>query len=274
MKRELHLVRELRDLQTWFVQVATEEESALASIMRRQNTVPSGELEHVVRPGPTSSAIERIGIYHRSYFSRLTECLADDYPTLRFLVGQETFDCLCREYVGAFPSREGNLNRFGRNFASFIAGSRGPSWQFEVELAQLEWALVEALHARAPKQDIATSLASIKSDELPRVRFVVSPSVRLLAFGHPVNEFLRAYFRGQKPTKPDSNPTNVLVVRTGYEIWRFDLHPMAAQVLRCLVRGDRLEAALSGIDIEPEQVQNWFKEWTAHGVFEDVASGG
>lgn len=61
-----------------------------------------------------------------------------------------------------------------------------------------------------------------------------------------------------------------MVVRSGCEIWRLELSPAATLVLRRLIGGERLGAALSDINASPDQVQGWFQDWMAHGVFERI----
>ncbi|MEK7821245.1 MAG: putative DNA-binding domain-containing protein, partial [Pseudomonadota bacterium] len=42
-------------------------------------------------PRPRSSAGDRLNVYRQSYFARLIECVADDYPALQYLLGEDGF---------------------------------------------------------------------------------------------------------------------------------------------------------------------------------------
>lgn len=274
----------LAALQEWFLQAAT---SAAAPELP-----PSVDLEDLVRPGPREAAGERLEIYRRSYFERLTECLADDYPAVRFTLGTEEFRRRCREYILAHPSRHTNLNRFGRRFSEFLRRratdpATGPSMvgaPFASELAELEWTLVEALHSPTGNPEAEPggppgahstpeplgALSDVPSDALPHLRFVPNPSARVLTFEYPVNAYLQAFFRGEVPEVPQPSATAVAVVRNEYKIWRIDLQAQQATVLDRLLAREPLAAALEGVDVEPGDIQRWFRSWTSAGMFSGV----
>ncbi len=262
----------LRALQKWFLLVTTDPESAAAGIRRHAGFLAPCDLDRVVLPHRTETAVEQLDIYQRSYFSRLIECLADDYPALEFALGDEAFSALCRGYVVAHPSGEPNLNGFGRYLPCFIEERQDDLGRFALDLARLEWALVEVLHARAPEPLAAGALEAVPQSDLAGVRFVASPAVRLLSFEFPANRFLQAFIQGGEPSMPNREPSATVVVRSGYKIWRFDLGPAPLTLLRRLVAGEPLGSALEGTTARPEQIREWFQQWTAHGVFERVVT--
>ena len=67
------------------------------------------------------TAAERLAIYRDGYRARLVECLADDYPAVRHLLGAEAFEAIAHAYVDKHPSRSPNLNAFGRLMPAFLA---------------------------------------------------------------------------------------------------------------------------------------------------------
>ena len=262
----------LRAVQEWFVSVATHPESVHAGLDARARVVTPLDLERVVRPGPEETAQDRLEIYRHSYFSRLVECLADDYPALEHALGSEGFEQLCRAYIIAHPSREPNLNGFGRHLPGFAESRLPELGRFAGDLARLEWALVEVLHAPAPQAFSAAVLQSIPVDRLDAVRLVPSAALRVLSFEYPVNAFLQTFLDGQDPHVPSPKPASVAVVRKGYKIWRLELDPTAATLLRRL-QSESLGRALDGIDASAERVQAWFHDWSLHGMFERVLLG-
>jgi hypothetical protein len=143
---------------------------------------------------------------------------------------------------------------------------------FAGELARLEWALVEVLHAAQPAALSVDDLATIPPEQLGEVCFVASEALRLHTFEHSVNAYLQAFFEGRTAALPAREPSTVAIVRADYRIWRFTLSPAAAALLGRLVAGQPLGAALDGLDVTPTQLQLWFREWTSHGMFQRVAS--
>jgi hypothetical protein len=261
----------LRELQTWFLEVTTHPGSLLQGVAAQAQRVPPRQVTRVVRAGACETALERLDIYHRGYFSRLVECLADDYPGVKFAVGEATFEDLCRQYAAAHPSRGPSLNRFGRAFADFVHRFELPSASFVAELAQLEWAIVECLHAPAPDALGALALTQVRAQQLPELRFVASDALRLLSFTHRVNAYLQDFYDEQAPSLPARNCSHVAVVRQAANLWRFDLSDAQNKLLVRLTQSQPLGHALLGIEASATDIQAWFSDWTQHGFFSRVA---
>lgn len=264
----------LATLQTWFLNVTTHPESARAGVEAQSNRVSLADLATVVRPGEKESPLDRLDIYHHGYFARFTECLADDFPTLKFVLGEAAFSDLCHAYVTSHPSRDPNLNGFGRGLPRFMQQSGGNAALFASELAQLEWALVEALHAREQATLSANALTEIPPQELPGVRFELSETLRLLSFQYPVNAYLQAFYEAREPTIPAPARSSVAVVRNSYTLWRFDLNLDQSSILSRLLAGEALGSALDGIGASAADVRLWFSEWTKHGLFTGLRGDG
>jgi hypothetical protein len=258
----------LRAIQQWFLSVTTHPESAQLGVMDQAKVVPPTDLPRVVRGRAGASALDGLEIYHQSYFSRLEECLADDYPALKFAIGGSAFEDLCRAYTLAHPSRSPNLNGFGSRLPSFIEQDAAKWGRFVAELSRLEWAIVEVLHAPASQGFSAERLATIPAERLADVRFTPNPALRMLSFEYPINRFFQAFLDGEEPAVPESVPSSVVVIRSGYRIRRLDLRQSQATLLRRLIAGEPLGAALAGVTTDQEAIESWFREWTSHGVFD------
>ena len=264
----------LNTAQKWFMSVTTHPESVRAGVDAHSDVVSAPELGRVLRPSSEESLLDRLTIYHHGYFSRLEECLADDYPALKYALGDEAFSELCRNYVNAHPSSEPSLNGYGRALAGFIRELDLDTASFLSELAQLEWASVEVLHALAPEPMSAQALLSIQAEALPSVCFKASDALRLFAFKYPANVYLQAFYEDRQPIVPEPKSSSVAVVRSGYTIWRFDLSRAQFTLLSSLTRGVPLGAALDGIEARAIEVQAWFSEWTKYDLFAGIRSDG
>ncbi|HZI57005.1 MAG TPA: putative DNA-binding domain-containing protein, partial [Verrucomicrobiae bacterium] len=60
--------------------------------------------EHVIKPNDRLSSVERLEIYNRVYWFRILSSLADDFPGLRAVIGQEKFDQVLLGYLTEMPS--------------------------------------------------------------------------------------------------------------------------------------------------------------------------
>jgi hypothetical protein len=260
----------LRGHQLWFAGAVMTAESEPVLMSDR-------EAEQWLTSGPRMTAAERIDIYRRGYRARLIECLADDYPTVRHALGSDSFERLCRAYIARYPSDGPNLNPFGRRMASFVRDEGPPPLRaFAADLASLEWAIVEAIHARSVPPLTLQALRDVPTDAWSEVRLAANPTVRLLRFDYPVNAYFGACRDREDPPTPAPSPAATVVYRSGPTIWRADLTAPMFQVLSGLVAGERLadalaRAARSLADLPEseasERVRAWFAEWVGNGMF-------
>ena len=223
------------------------------------------ELEQAAQhltPGPTLGARERLDVYRHGYEARLVECLADDYPILKHALGGEAFEALCRRYVASHPSESPSLNFYGRHMASFCEG-------FAADVAALEWAVVEAIHAPDGEALTAERLAAIPLEAWAQARLAKNPSLRVLRAQYPVNEYLQAVHDGREPELPAPAASATAVYRRGLTVWRQGLTPVMADVLSALAAGETLEAAVAPVpdDVPPGHLMGWFRDWALAGLF-------
>ena len=292
----------LRALQEWFSAVTTHPESVEEGISAAARseaargllaTIGVHDASRVVVGDARLDALSRLGVYHDAYRARLVECLADDYPAVQYTLGDDTFTAVCHSYIAAHPSRGPSLNPYGETMAAFLepeqpggalCEERGTHLaRFCSDLARLEWALVEVVHApKAPVLDPA-ALQAIAPDAWGDARLPPAETLRLVRGSYPVNRFFQLFKQDEEPELPDLTapaPSAVAVYRVGFVLWRMDLTPAMADLLAALMAGATLGGALGSLDetvrdeaelAEAErQVMSWFQSWVACGFFARV----
>jgi hypothetical protein len=275
----------LAEVQAWFSSVVTDSRSAEEGIAAGASLLrPFGvdDPEHVVTRGPTLSAAERLGLYQYGYYARLVECLADDYPVLQHALGEERFEALARRYIEACPSGDPNLNFFGRRLPEFcLAQGRWLSEHgFASELARLEWAMVEVFHACAAPVLSLSELRRIPEEDWASIKLPPSATLVVEEMTHPVNRYLQAVRDERKVSIPKPAWSATAIYRQEYTVWRMDLTRPMHRVLRALIDGATLGAALDLVASSPSsagQVMVWFREWVEGGFFSRIdlkGSGG
>ncbi len=240
------------------------------------------DARQVLTRGPKLDADERLGIYRYAYQARLVECLADDYPALQYALGANAFEALCHEYIQRHPSSAPSLNAYGRHMATFCRTEASEPFvlrAFAADLAALEWALVEVLHARMADALSSAALAAIPVEEWPAARLPLSPSLRVLRFDYPVSAFFQAFKEEKEPAVPEASPSVTAVYRTDMTLWRMNLTPAMAGLIEALARGETLGDALGKLEEglseaeagEAERsVMAWFQAWVSSGFFARV----
>ena len=276
--REPPVAAPLGPLQEWIAAAILHplgvSESVREKVSPLEEPVDIGDIERVVLPSQRLSGVERLDIYRQAYRARLVECLADDYPVLQHALGETSFESLCHAYIDHRPSRSPNLNSFGRHLASFCCERSDERALFSADLATLEWAMVEVLHAAPAARLSLEELQSIAPAAWPGARFAPSATVRVFEFSYPVGAYLQSVRIGEHPSLPSPGWSATAVFRDGATIWRMDLSRAMHTLLRSLFRGDSLgtafdELAETGLvtDDQGPEVMRWFRDWVGHGIF-------
>src|ERR1700761_9626222 len=60
--------------------------------------------EEIIKPNDRLTSVERLEIYNRVYWFRILSSMADDFPGLRAVIGQEAFDKVLLGYLTEMPS--------------------------------------------------------------------------------------------------------------------------------------------------------------------------
>jgi hypothetical protein len=268
----------LRDEQLWFAR-------AVMAPTADETTALEGEAAERLTAGPRMGAFDRLDVYRGGYAARLVECLLDDYAVLSHALGEDRFEALCHGYIDAHPSEGPNLNFFGRHMAAFCrdeAPEPFPERGFAVDLATLEWTIVEVIHAPASEPLTAEGLRDVPMEAWAGARLVANTASKLLRFDHPANAYFQAVRTEADPPLAAPAASATVVYRSGPSVWRMDLSVPMFETLHALFAKETLEtalgrglAALSGIDetAAAQRVLGWFREWVAGGLFAAVELG-
>lgn len=224
----------------------------------------------LITPSATLTALERLELYHRQYWYRLLDGVAEDFPAVRLVVGDAAFWGLLEAYLAAAPPRGFTLRRQGAGLADFIAAhpAQVPHPVHAAELARLEDALDAAFEAgeRPPVAPAALATAPL----------ALQPHVTLLACRTPADTLWRRA-AAQRPrgriTAPAAAPTRFLAVSrepTALRLQVERLAPGAHAVLATIAAtgslGEALDRAAPLLGARPARtIQGWFAAWTARG---------
>lgn len=283
----------LQRLQSWLFEQVTEV-AGPASARGGRGAEREAELRQQVVSGnlPASARVE---VYRHGYFARLVECLEDDYPALAHALGAERFEALCRDFIALYPPASASLNYYGAPLADYC-GRRSESWNaFAEELARLEWAVVEAIHAEEGERLDVSALGRLSPEQWSAARLVPSPALRLLLCAYPVAEYYQAFQDGTAAALGAGagggalellapHASAVAVSRRGEDVWRIRLSPALGELLGSLIAGAPLLGALervgsgttsaSAMDdapVTPEELQRAFQDWVSCGLFSGIA---
>ncbi len=182
-------------------------------------------------------AIGRLDIYANMYFFRLRDALAEIYPRLSALVGDDGFHDLVTDYLVACPPAHPSIDRAGARLPGFVAGhelARARPWL--ADLAAVEWAMTE-LHGGPDATPLGLSeLRAIAPEELGDVRLGLVPCHALVRSSHAIDTLL-SEGTADGAADPAAAATTIAVWRPGLVVQRRALSAIEAPLLERLAAG-------------------------------------
>lgn len=180
---------------------------------------PQTQMRGAVLDTPTVSSERRLKIYADAYRLRLVDALADNYPILHALLGDDAFAELGAGYLDAQPSQHFSIRHFGHHLAEFVATQTPYATQpVLTDLANFEWALRDAFDAADATALRSEDLAAIAPEQWPELRFKLHPTVRRLDLTWNAPALWQALNQQLDPPAPHINKHI-----TAWLVWRHDL---------------------------------------------------
>ncbi|WP_204127586.1 HvfC/BufC N-terminal domain-containing protein [Pseudomonas ogarae] len=199
----------------------------------------------------------RFAVYRNNVLSSLINALADNYPVVVQLVGEEFFRGMAGVYVQSAPPRSPVMSDYGDDFAGFIE-------QFEpaacvpylADVARLERLHVQAWHAADAEPMAQERIVEMLSSptQTKHLKIGLHPSLRLLQSPFAVVTIWAAH-QHQTPVPFDAfSAQNALVLRHGLDVEVFAISHAAHGFITALQQGVSLTAAIeAAIDLDLEQ---------------------
>ncbi len=216
--------------------------------------------EELMKSGANLSSAERLELYHRQYWFRLLESIAEDFPVLRKMAGEETFWALMEGYLTERPSGSFTLRHLGSRMAEFISGFDKIDDTRRIwfsALARLEYAYMEIFEA--------AEWNPVPPEQLMTAGLTLQPHVVLLDL--PVAADQCANWESFSPS--GESPVRLAVWRADHGSWaQCRLDPLEFELLNRLRRGGRLESLFAEPterEPSPDEVSTWFAAWQSRG---------
>jgi hypothetical protein len=251
----------------------------------------------IIKPNSRLTSVERLEIYNRVYWFRLLSALAEDFPGLRGVIGQQKFDKVILAYLTELPSESFTLRNLGSRLEAWLRNHLElvpKVGRLALDMVRLEWADIEAFDsADYPK---------LTEDDLRHLEDPVlhlQPHLQLLDLAYPVDDLLISIRRNADPEPENDIASNVVVMphtrrahrkrvplpkpkkiylavhRQDYEVYFKRLRPEAFALLRALKDGKPLSEAIEAsvkwtnkpVERITEQLHDWFANWSSLGWF-------
>ncbi|MBI4997931.1 MAG: putative DNA-binding domain-containing protein [Rhodocyclales bacterium] len=113
-----------------------------------------------------SDPAQRFAVYRNNVVVSLIDALADTYPVVQQLVGEEFFRAMARLFALARPPDSPVMAHYGAGFAEFVAGfPPAAALPYLADVARLEYLYVQVYHAadEAPAECVLHSRYAVAS---------------------------------------------------------------------------------------------------------------
>lgn len=199
----------------------------------------------------------RFAVYRNNVMVSLIDALADTYPVVQTLVGEEFFRAMARVFAQTNPPRSAVMANYGRDFADFVAAfPPAASVPYLADVARLEMARVVAYHAVDVVSIHAQILQTALADpaQLLSLQLVLHPSVHVIESSFAIFSVWAAHQGAVSAISVDPDVAQtVLVYREGLDVNTMTLAAAAGTFVSTLLTGQTLaDAAHAASGIDPE----------------------
>jgi len=247
----------LRELQEWFWRSLAERPGA------DDAQAPEPGLVRLICPTPRMEPEERLQVYRRMYFWRITDALREDFPRVAALVGEDEFQALVRAYLARHSSTHPSLRHVGRELPAFIAASPTPAMPpFLGDLARLEWARVEVFDAPDAAVLTPADLRAVPAPDWPGLCFSPVPALQVLVTDWPVHRVWDAV-EGTPTLAPAR--TTLRVWRDGFVVYHAPMDPLEEAALTRLIAGQSFGTICEAFE-SPEDAASLLLRWLEDGI--------
>jgi hypothetical protein len=212
------------------------------ALLDPQQPVPAG-----LRAWNGSDVARRFAVHRNNVVASLVDALADTFPVVQELVGPEFFRAMAGVFVRAQPPRSPLLARHGEHFPAFVAGFEpARTLPYLPDVARLEWARLDALHAAdaAPLDRNAAQSALASGDSVADLRLLLHPALRWRDARHAAVSLWAAHQgQGDLALVDPFRPEAALVVRPFDEVRVVRCDRGTVALAAALQRGERFGAA-------------------------------
>lgn len=227
----------------------------------KPDIVDTGEVNKV-------SVEQRLAVYGNAYGYRLIDALAENYPAVHTLLGDDDFYKLAYAYMDAYPSGHFSLRYFGHKLETFLL-----DYQKDIpvlaEMARFEWALRKGFDAQDVTTITLVDLQQVAPEQWGDLQFGFHPSVSRLDLSWNTPQLWSAIDAETDPVPPEKleHPYAWILWRKELLTYYRSLDVDEAWALDAALQGENFATLCEGvcewIDAEhaPGRVAGFLSQW-------------
>jgi len=199
-------------------------------------------------------AQKRFAVYRNNVTVSLINALADIFPAVQRLVGEDFFRDMARVYLSEEPPRSALMFEYGTGFAAFLERFEPVAeLRYLPDVARMERAWLDAFHAADAEPLQPAALGAIPPEALGDATFTPHPATRIVQSRFAAVSIFSATreqraLDGIRPLDPEDG----LITRPADTVHVRRLPPGAAEFFTALISGTTLgEAAANTLERHP-----------------------
>ncbi len=214
---------------------------------------PIGPLAPVT--GTEAQIAAGVAVYRNNVRAAYLRVLADIFPVVQRLVGEDFFRYLAHEYFHTYTPSSRIVARYGDALPDFLENfERTSNLQYLPDVARFELAWLGAYHAAEAVSLLGADIFAAIGDDPDRARFSVHPSMRLISSPFPVHS-IWVHNRNQNPgpLKLEDAGERSLLVRAAHKVETSVVSRGVFKALISIASGAAFGEALGrAIEAEPD----------------------
>ncbi|MEZ5690262.1 MAG: DUF692 family protein [Rickettsiales bacterium] len=209
---------------------------------------------------------EQLSVYINAYRYRLNDVVVEDYPVLKYYLGEKLFEDTVWDFVNTARPDNFNIARYAAKFPEFV-GKNISDDIFAYELCQLETAITQLADCAETEVLEQKHLTGMTPEKLMESVLYPRKALRLFAFAHQVNAYYQAVMDDEEPESFILGNSHVAVFRHEDSMWRMDLEEQEYNLLKKLFSGAKVGEALDNVDESAgDKLAEWFSRWINNGL--------
>jgi hypothetical protein len=131
--------------------------------------------------------LQRFNVYRNNFIVLNGDALADMYPTIKRLVGDEAFRVLASAYVRSHPPQARTLLYYGDHFPAFLESiPELAELPYLADIARIEFAWTEAYHAQEHPVLTGDQISGITAEALGQCQLMPHPTMHSIGSNYPI----------------------------------------------------------------------------------------
>lgn len=210
----------------------------------------SSDLPSHIIPAGTLTASQAIDVYRRDYKARLSEAIGELYESIWYVLGDDEFFNLAKDYIDLHPSSVKELGSYANDFPVFLKSQPiTVEFPFLYDLALFEQLFWQFFHDE--NTYIFDPFESICVDNLGSVVFKLPNQCRLFSWPWAVDKIFEARSGSSEQEVDWNRPSSCMIIKLNQTIKIFSLSKNQFNTLSNIARESTIESSLEG---SPEEV--------------------